>query len=358
MSSYRAADFFVRPLSLQEQPLVSIITPVYNGDEFLSECIESVLAQSYQNWDYTIVNNRSADRTLEIAQSYAAKDSRIRIHDNAEFLPIIQNHNHAIRQISPQSKYCKVVLADDWLFPECIMKMVALSEANPSVGLVGAYGLDGYRVIWGGSPYPSIVVPGREACRRRLLGGPYVFGAPTASLVRSVFVRKQEKFYDESNLHADTTACFRILQEADFGFVHQVLTFTRTRRASNTSFASSINSFHLGWLTDLVQFGPLCLDEKEYRDRLQFRLTDYYQFLAESALQLRDSAFWDFHKDWLRTLGIPFSPGRLFKALCVAVGRRLSHPIQSGRSILHWWPRALSRKLSNEPDRLGEQRRA
>src|SRR5258708_11725538 len=131
MSSYPIADFYAQVLSPARQPLVSVITPVYNGQDFLAECIESVLAQSYQNWDYTIVNNRSTDRTLEIAKSYAAKDSRIRVHDNRDFLPIIQNHNHAIRQISAQSKYSKVVLADNCLFPQFLMQIVAFPHAHP-----------------------------------------------------------------------------------------------------------------------------------------------------------------------------------------------------------------------------------
>ena len=77
MSSYPIADFYAHVLSPSQQPLVSVITPVYNGEEFLPECIESVLAQTYQNWDYTIVNNRSTDRTLEIAKSYAVDISMI-----------------------------------------------------------------------------------------------------------------------------------------------------------------------------------------------------------------------------------------------------------------------------------------
>lgn len=55
------------------QPLVSILTPVYNGEEYLAECIESVLGQTYQNWEYCIVNNCSTDRTLEIANGYAKR---------------------------------------------------------------------------------------------------------------------------------------------------------------------------------------------------------------------------------------------------------------------------------------------
>src|SRR5512132_1578633 len=112
--------------------LVSVVTPAYNEERYLRECIESVLAQTYTHWDYTIVNNCSTDRTLEIAQEYAARDPRIRIHNNETFVPVIANHNIAFRNISPQSKYCKVVGADDWLYPECLEKMVGLAERHPN----------------------------------------------------------------------------------------------------------------------------------------------------------------------------------------------------------------------------------
>ncbi len=342
MSSYPLSDFYTRALRPEDQPLVSVITPVYNGEEFLAECIESVLGQTYQNWDYTIVNNRSTDRTLEIARSYSARDSRIRVHDNTEFLPIIQNHNHAISQISPQSKYCKVVLADDWLFPECLMKMIVLAEVHPSVGLVGAYGLhgDGVHVMWRGIPFPRTVVTGREVSRLRLLEGTYVFGAPTATLVRSDFVRRQKKFYDESNLHADSTVCFRILQESDFGFVHQLLTFTRSREESNTTFSERMNSIQLSFVTELIQYGPSCLERNEYEQRLRVRLEQYYQVLAEGLLQMRGRSYFEFHKNWLRNLGIPLSWSKLFRGFCMAAWNGLSRPVTAVKSLARWWSKA------------------
>src|SRR5687768_18358729 len=99
----------VLPMKPHEQPLVSVLTPVYNGERYLVECIESVLAQTYQNWEYCIVNNRSTDRTLAIAQKYASQDNRIRIHNNETFVECDANGNIAFRQISSESKYCKVV---------------------------------------------------------------------------------------------------------------------------------------------------------------------------------------------------------------------------------------------------------
>src|SRR5438445_11379449 len=104
-------------MSAQDGPLVSVMTPVYNGASYLKECIDSVLAQSYSNWNYTIVNNCSNDETAQIAEEYTRKDKRIRLHNNTDFLDIIANHNKAFSLISPESKYCKVVSADDWLLP-------------------------------------------------------------------------------------------------------------------------------------------------------------------------------------------------------------------------------------------------
>ena len=60
-------------------PLVSIVTPCYNADKFISEAIESVLAQTYQNWEMLICDDCSTDKSVEIIKSYAEKDSRIKL---------------------------------------------------------------------------------------------------------------------------------------------------------------------------------------------------------------------------------------------------------------------------------------
>ena len=295
-------------------PLVSVVTPVYNGEKYLAECIESVLAQTYQNWEYIIVNNCSTDRTLEIAHDYAQKYRRIRIYNNQEFVGIIQNHNIAFGQIATESKYCKMVHADDWLFPECIMQMVKLAETQPSVGIVGAYRLDGVRVSPGGLPYPSTVVPGREICRLTLLTGRNVFGSPTSILIHSDLIRNRKTFYNELNIHADKEACFDVLQNADFGFVHQVLTFTRRHNEAETSFSKRFNTYLLGNLIILTKYGPIYLKREEYESCLKRHMKGYYSFLGQSALHLREKEFWDYHKNGLRNIGFPLSLPKLIGA--------------------------------------------
>jgi glycosyltransferase involved in cell wall biosynthesis len=295
-------------------PLVSVATPVYNGEKYLAECIESVLAQTYQNWEYVVVNNCSTDRTMEIAQVYARKDTRIRIHNNQEFVSALQNHNTAFRQISPASKYCKMVHADDWLFPDCISQMVKVAETHPSVGIVGAYRLDGVRVNLAGLPYPSTVVPGREICRSTLLRRQYVFGSPTSVLFRSDLIRDRKTFYNESHVHADKEACFDVLQNSDFGFVHQVLTFTRRHKEAATSFSNRFNTYLLGNLIILIKYGPVYLDREEYERCLKRHMKQYYAFLGRSAWHLREAEFWDYHKKGLRDIGFPLSLPKLISA--------------------------------------------
>ena len=299
-------------MHVQSQPLVSIVTPAYNEEQHLSECIESVLAQTYSNWDYTIVNNCSTDGTLAIAQKYAARDPRIRVITNNTFVQALANLNKAFRQIAPTSKYCKMLLADDWMFPECLERMVAVMEEYPSVGIVGAYGLEEQLVLWVGLPYPSHFVPSREICRQRLLGGPYVFGSPTSVLFRSDLVRSHDPFYNESNMQADSEACFELLKECDFGFVHQVLTFSRHNRpASRLEASRELNTAAASFLHEVMAYGPYYLNPQEYADCLKATVSKYYDFLALNLIERRPRAFWDYHKQKLKEEGIGFSRTRL-----------------------------------------------
>lgn len=318
-------------------PLVSIVTPVYNNADDLPECIESVLAQTYQNWDYTIVNNCSTDRSGEIARDYAAKDPRIKVLDNRHFLRVIANHNVALRQISPGSKYCKIVFADDWIFPRCLEEMVAVAEEHPSVGVVGAYGLEQVKagetrkdvVMWTGLPYPSRKISGHEVCRRLFLDGTYVFGTGTSILFRSDLVRGHDPFYNESNLHADAETCIVLLQSSDFGFVHQVLTFKRWRPESLGSFCLDFQVVLTGRLHSLVKYGHTCLTAAEFEQCLGQSLCEYYNFLAITLMRgRRDKNFWHFHKRKLNeTVG--FSHTRLAGAVVARLSRAVFNPYET-----------------------------
>ena len=293
---------------MTDRPLVSVVTPVYNTANFLAECIESVLAQSYRNFDYVIVNNCSTDDSLAIARHYASRDSRIRIVDNATFLTQPQNYNHALRQIAPQSRYCKVVEADNWLFPACLEEMVQVAEGDPRIAMVGAYQLEGTWIGCQGLECarrdpPYTVIEGRDACRLFFLKRRYLFGTPTCLLYRSDLVRSKAAFYREDSLFEDSEVCFELLGGHLFGFVHQVLTFTRV---GNPSIRTDTADLGLDPLHDYLVtklYGPLHLDVDEQERLLSQARYAYHRTLTAQVFRRRGARFWDFHREGFRMAG-------------------------------------------------------
>jgi len=323
-------------MSLPDKPFVSVLTPVYNGEAYIAECIESVLAQTYRNFEYIIVNNCSKDRTLEIALSYAKKDNRIRVHDNKEFVAVIDNHNIAFRLMSGSAKYCKVVSGDDYILPECLAKMVEFAESNPGVGIVGSYQLSGDSVRWQGFQYPKNVFTGREICRRIFLGNDktFGFGSPTSLMYRADLVRSSKAFYPNPSPHSDSSACFEHLQRSSFGFVYQVLSFERMHEATQTSKSKQIERYISAYLSDLIQYGPNYLDQEELQRELRKNLKAYHRFLAvDYFVGFRGRAYWEYHRSRLAELGYPLSRLTLFKAGALAILEDAMSPFQAIRKL-------------------------
>jgi glycosyltransferase involved in cell wall biosynthesis len=319
------------------EPFVSVVTPVYNGGPYIAECIDSVLNQSYRNFEYVIVNNCSTDNTLEIIQSYAKKDNRIRFSDNTEFLGVISNSNNAVNQMSPDSKYCKGLSADDWLFPDCVTQMVELAEAHPSVGIVGCYSLEGKTVLFQGLDYSEQVVNGREISRNTMLGKlPYVLGAPTSLLYRADLVRRTKTFYPfpDPAPHADVSACYQALQDSDFGFVHQVLTFTRVHAQTQSSASFKFGRKHHALLADLARFGPYYLSPAEREQQLRVFTDHYYMWLAAALIENSfDKDFLETQRAAVRQIGFELSTARIMKGALMRGIEFLENPRTTSRKI-------------------------
>lgn len=308
-------------------PRVSVVTPVYNGEKHIATCIQSVLAQTYSNFEYLIINNCSTDGTLAIANEYARRDSRIRVISNPSLLNVVDSHNKAFAEAPPANKYIKILGADDWLFPNCLAEMVELAEAHPTIGMVTSYVLVGSRVSWDGLPFPSNFVKGRDICRMRLLDRLLVFGGPSASLLRTGAVKEQLPFYTVGNYHGDNDAYMRLLQRYDFGFVHQVLSYNHRGEDSRTThYLESFNTYLPMVVEELVRFGPVFLTEPELKARLKEATDDYYRFLARAASEFRGKKFWEFHSSRLKTLGTPFDYARFTRFLFLRVLDILLNP--------------------------------
>jgi glycosyltransferase involved in cell wall biosynthesis len=323
----------------QPEPLVSVLTPVYNGAKYLVECIESVLGQTYTNFEYVIADNASSDDSLAIARMYKERDRRVRVVAHDEHLSNHHAHwNRTLRLLGPEAAYLKVVHADDWLFPQCLELMVDVAELNASVGLVGAYRLDEDRVTLDGLPPSTTVVAGRDVARSFMLGGPlpFLFGSPTSLLVGADHVRKRDHFYNEINIHADNEACLDVLSESDFGFVHQVLTYTRRHNEAVTSLTRRIGTFVPADLDVFQRWGHVFLSEDEYDRKLVVRLVEYVAFLsARPRIWVQRDAR-DYHRKCLREFR-----GR-------TCGRQLAHGFRL--QVRHSLRKAVTRLTADASD--------
>lgn len=111
-------------------PKVSVLMNCYNSDSFLREAIDSVYAQSYDDWEIVFWDNRSTDESAKIAQSY---DARMKYFRGAEFLPLGEARNQALKQT--RGEFVAILDCDDVWRPDKLAKQVALLEANPDVAV-------------------------------------------------------------------------------------------------------------------------------------------------------------------------------------------------------------------------------
>ena len=288
----------------QSTPTISILTPMYNGERHLAECIESVRAQTFTDWEYIIVDNCSTDSSARIADRYAAIDRRISVVRCTDFFNVHNNFNRAARLMNAHSRYCKFVSADDWIYPECLERMMAVAERHPGVGIVSSYQLvNDYVGNDGLLPYTRETLPGTEAVRAALqLDRKYILGSPTQLLMRSDLVRRTEPFYDETVFHSDAHAGLRTLMNSDLGFVHQVLTFTRAHTNTITSTSYRLNTDTPTQIRLLIQFGPHVFPPKQYRSIMRTWLYRYARYLGKRSLRpsrFNDPRHHPFHRHQL-----------------------------------------------------------
>lgn len=118
---------------MNEQPLVSVLMTSYNREKYIGEAIESVLASTYQNFELIIVDDASQDKTVEIAQKYKSKDSRIKIYVNESNLGDYSNRNKAATYAT--GTYLKYVDSDDTIYNWGLEYCVELMRKYPEAGM-------------------------------------------------------------------------------------------------------------------------------------------------------------------------------------------------------------------------------
>ncbi|MDR3651977.1 MAG: glycosyltransferase [Paludibacter sp.] len=115
----------------KENPLVSIISPTYNHEKHISDCIESVLKQTYNNWEMIIIDDGSTDGTFAIAQEYEKKDKRIHAYTqkNVGIFRLGESYNFALSKC--KGKYVAILECDDVWLPEKLTMQIEVMEKKP-----------------------------------------------------------------------------------------------------------------------------------------------------------------------------------------------------------------------------------
>lgn len=126
---------------MKQEPLISVIMNCYNGEKYLQEAIESVLAQTYQNWEIIFWDNQSTDCSAEIFKAFT--DSRLKYFYAPKHTWLYEARNYAIEKAG--GEFISFLDVDDWWMPSKLEKQIPLFS-DPKVGLVcGNYWIDSER---------------------------------------------------------------------------------------------------------------------------------------------------------------------------------------------------------------------
>jgi glycosyltransferase involved in cell wall biosynthesis len=308
-------------------PLLSIVTPVHNGAAYLAECIESVTMQRGAEFEHVIVDNASTDDSRAIANRYAERDPRVRVVACGDKLPIIANWNRALGFASEESTYVWVLPADDALIKDdALARMVAVAERHPRVGVVASLRRRGGKIQCGGLDPGREAFNGREIVRLFMREEVFAF-SPTGSLFRRDLIDAHKPFYPDHYLHADLAAFFEVLDRVDFGFVHDVLMFSREHDQSvTTTVANRKGSQFRDGLLMLKEFGPRYFEPDELAEIETRFLRRYYRFLVRSAILLRERQLFSYHGEALRKVGRYPRVGALTRAAVGELERAILRP--------------------------------
>lgn len=196
---------------------ISVCIPVFNGEEFIREALDSVLSQSYNNIELIIVDNQSTDTTVSIIKSYT--DPRIKFFQNDTNIGMIPNWNRALELAT--GDYVKILPADDVLMPECLKRQAEIltQDVNKKIALVcgrrNIIDQKGKVLFTRGFTTKNTQLSGVKAINKVIRSGGNSIGEGGAVLFRREILKKTGYIDDAIFYLLDLDLWFRILLYGD-----------------------------------------------------------------------------------------------------------------------------------------------
>lgn len=162
-------------------PPVSVLITAYNRERYVAAAIESVLAQTFGDFELLILDDHSSDATVAIAHEYARRDARVRVIVNEANRGQFANRNYAASVA--RGEFLKYHDSDDVMYPYALATLLGPLRAEPRAGFALSNGL-----CWAGGPCPMLLTP-RMCYQREFLGQGMFMCGPSGALFRATVLR-------------------------------------------------------------------------------------------------------------------------------------------------------------------------
>lgn len=213
---------------------LSVCIPVYNGEDFIEEAIDSVLKQSFKDFELIIVDNNSTDQTVALVKKY--DDPRIRLVQNETNIGLIPNWNKAIEHA--KGTYIKILPADDFIYPECLQLQCAVldKDVNYKISMVcGRRNIinNAGKVLFSrGFSKHETEVSGFEAINKNIRSGGNIIGEGGAIMFRKEIIQKTGLFNSDIFYVLDLDLWYKILLHGNLYALPQILSSFRVSNSS------------------------------------------------------------------------------------------------------------------------------
>jgi glycosyltransferase involved in cell wall biosynthesis len=196
---------------------VSVVVPAYNNADFLAATLDSILAQTYRDFELIVSDHSSSDGTAEVMRRYLS-DPRVRLHTQPAGGGAPANWN-AVTALAT-GVYLKLVCGDDLIYPTCLQRQVEALDAHPSAVLTAAQrdivDAKGEPVLRGrGLSGLRGLTPGRDAIRRTVRAGTNIFGEPASVLFRREALAAAGNWDGRYSYLIDQASYIRVLLTGD-----------------------------------------------------------------------------------------------------------------------------------------------
>ena len=223
-----------------DKPLVSVVMPAYNCEKYIGQAADSVIAQSYPNWELLILDDCSSDSTLQLAEALSEKDKRIRVFHNETNLGAGNTRNRGAALA--EGDWIAFLDSDDmWAADKLEKQLELVAQEDKAVLLFTGSGFMNER----GEPLDYVLRVPRKIDRKRLL-------RQNLLSCSSVLVRRElllrHPFPAQSDMHEDFAVWLQILGEEDYAYgVDEPLLIYRLSAASKSG--NKLKAAGMNWRT-------------------------------------------------------------------------------------------------------------